>query len=302
MSHVGAFVLGALAPCLLGTTAALLPRWDAREAVEVIRDERVVFAAGATVLLADLVSAYEAGAASGLRSWQTGAAAVPADLIRRADAVGVIAWRAWGMTECPNAAVGGIHASARQRATTDGRIEPTVEAKAVDPSGRAVLAGREGELCLRGAKLMRGYTRPEATLAQVDADGWFHTGDLGTIVDGWVTVTGRLKDLINRGGEKFSARDIENAIVVHGSVDEVAVIGAPDPRLGEVVVAFMRLRADAQFPGDEAMEHHLVEMGLARPKFPVAWHILDALPYTATGKVDKRMLLRALTFTPPSVL
>ncbi len=293
MAHIGAFVCGTLLPVDLGVRVTLFSRWQPAAAAEMIATEQVVFAAGATIMLADLVAVYETGAHPGARvtAFQTGAAAVTPELVERAQAVGVTAWRAWGMTECPSISTGAVATPLAQRARTDGRVEPGIEVRAVDPQGVPVADGVEGELCVRGAKLMLGYTRPELTAAQVDAAGWFHTGDLGAVRDGWVTVTGRLKDLINRGGEKFSARDIEDAICTHPAIAAAAVIGVPDERLGENVVAYLTTPPGQAYPGDEQLCSHLAAAGLARQKFPVAWRHVAALPYTATGKVEKRELL-----------
>lgn len=295
MAHVGAFVCGALIPVCLGVPAVLLPKWDATEAAEVIAAEGVTFGAGATVMLSDLVGAYETGASPEhrLTKFQTGAASVPSELIRRADALGITAWRAWGMTECPSAATSGVADDFTIRATTDGRIEPGVEVRTVDSAGRPQPPGVGGELCVRGAKLMLGYSSAERTAEQVDGEGWFHTGDLGVVRDGRVTVTGRVKDIINRGGEKFSARDIEEVICMHPAVASAAVVGVPDPRLGEVVVAYVTTRPGTTLPNEERLTEHLAARGLARQKFPVAWRVLDSLPRTATGKVRKRDLISA---------
>ncbi|HEY3630920.1 MAG TPA: AMP-binding protein [Jatrophihabitantaceae bacterium] len=293
MGHVGALVGAAVLPCVLGASVVLLPRWQAAAAAELIAAERVTFAAGASILLAELVEAYEGGAHPEWRvpRFHTGAAAVSPELVERAEAVGITAWRAWGMTEFPSIATGGMHAPRDRRVASDGRIEPGVEVKAVDPAGRPVPEGTEGELFVRGAKLMLGYSRPDRTAESVDADGWFRTGDRGVLDAGWVTVTGRVKDLINRGGEKFAARDIEDAICAHPVLAAAAVLGAPDPRWGEVVVAFVTVRPGADFPGERAMAAYLSGTGLARQKVPVAWRVVDRLPRTATGKVEKRTLL-----------
>jgi acyl-CoA synthetase len=151
--------------------------------------------------------------------------------------------------------------------------------------------GEEGELRTRGPQLMDAYTDPEVNARQMDDEGWFYTGDVGFVTeDGWIRMTGRVKDIINRGGEKFSSQDIEYAIIGHDDVREVAVAGVPDTRFGEVVAAFLVLHEGVVWTGPEGILEHLERRSLAKPKFPVVWHVLDALPRNPTGKVQKNKL------------
>ena len=151
--------------------------------------------------------------------------------------------------------------------------------------------GVEGELHVRGPERMLGYLDAEDNRAALDQEGWFRTGDVGVLDDaGFVTITGRLKDIINRGGEKFSARDIEDLLVAHPAVRQAAIVAGPDARFGEVPVAFVVLDADAHLSTGE-LAIHLHGAGLARQKTPVAWHFVDALPMTPSGKVKKFELL-----------
>jgi acyl-CoA synthetase len=135
--------------------------------------------------------------------------------------------------------------------------------------------------------MMLGYLDPMANRAALDDAGWFSTGDVG-VVDGsgFVTITGRLKDVINRGGEKFSARDIEDLLITHPAVRHAAVVPGPDARFGEIPVAFVVFDQPGQASADE-LARHLHATGLARQKTPVAWHFVDALPMTPSGKVKK---------------
>jgi acyl-CoA synthetase len=134
---------------------------------------------------------------------------------------------------------------------------------------------------------MLGYLDPAANRAALDDSGWFSTGDVG-VVDGsgFVTITGRLKDVINRGGEKFSARDIEDLLITHPAVRHAAVVPGPDVRFGEVPVAFVVFDGAGEASVGELAEH-LHAKGLARQKTPVAWHFVDSLPMTPSGKVKK---------------
>jgi acyl-CoA synthetase (AMP-forming)/AMP-acid ligase II len=163
--------------------------------------------------------------------------------------------------------------------------------EAVAPDRTPMPPGQEGELRVRSPQLMLGYTDEVLTRELVDADGWFYTGDVGTVdAEGRLRITGRTKDIINRAGEKFSARDIEELILSHPAVDSVAVVGLPDDRLGEVVGAFVTVAPGARWPGAEAMSSYLDGRRLARQKIPSTWHVLPELPRTASGKVQKHLL------------
>jgi acyl-CoA synthetase (AMP-forming)/AMP-acid ligase II len=221
-----------------------------------------------------------------------GGAAISPSLIARADAMGIRAFRSWGMTEAPTVGLVGPDDSLELRAHTDGRASEGCEVQAVDDLRRPLPHGELGELRLRCPEQMLGYTDPVLDAEQVDADGWFYTGDMGQVdADGWITMTGRLKDVVNRGGEKFSSQDIEHAISSHPAVASVAVTGLPDPRLGECVAAFVVVRPGTSWPGQQALLDHLEAQKLARQKFPSVWRVVEELPMTMSGKVQKTRLV-----------
>ena len=294
VAHIGSVVACTLLPCLTGAPTVVLETWDADEAVRVIERERVALAIGAPIFLSEILDRYERGEGREHRipMFHTGAAPTAGTVIRRAGALGVTAWRAWGMTEAPTMSLGGPGAPLDLRTDTDGRITPGSEVQAVDENGVPVPPGTPGELRVRGDKLMLGYLDPAQQAAHVDGDGWFRTGDIGILDEqGWVTIRGRLKDVINRGGEKFSAAEIESAIGSHPSIGAVAVLGVPDPRLGERVAAFVTVAPGHQWPGEDALLAYLRDQHLARQKLPAVWQVRAELPRTATGKLRKRDLL-----------
>jgi acyl-CoA synthetase (AMP-forming)/AMP-acid ligase II len=222
-----------------------------------------------------------------------GGAAIAPSLIERAERVGIRAFRSWGMTEAPTVGLIGPDDPLELRATRDGRLSEGCEVEAVDDARRPLPPGELGELRLRCPEQMLGYTDAAVDAEQVDGDGWFYTGDVGRVdADGWVTMTGRLKDVVNRGGEKFSAQDIEHAISSHPAVGAVAVTGLPDERLGECVAAFVVLRPGASWPGPQALLDHLEAQKLARAKFPAVWRVVEELPMTMSGKVQKNRLVQ----------
>jgi fatty-acyl-CoA synthase len=180
-----------------------------------------------------------------------------------------------------------------RRVGTVGRVHPHVEIKLVDPAtGRTVQRGQSGELCTRGYSVMLGYWQnPEATAEAIDRAAWMHTGDLATMDEaGYVRIVGRSKDMIIRGGENVYPREIEEFLYTHPSVADVQVVGIPDERYGEEIVAFVRLEAGAQLDEDALREH--CRTRIAHYKVPRHVRFVTEFPMTVTGKVQKFKLRR----------
>ncbi|MGQ4598922.1 AMP-binding protein [Nocardia sp. R6R-6] len=294
LSHLGGFVAGVVFPAFLGGRSVIVRGWQPDEAVRLIEQERVSLMMGATVFLSDLVERYERGIAAEhrLSVYACAGAAIPAPLIERAAEVGVSAFRAYGMTETAGVCAGASrHDPLGRRREWDGRILRGMEIQVVDEQRRLVAPGTVGELRIRGPQLLSGYTDAELTAAQIDGDGWFYPGDVGLVDDqGWVQMTGRSKDIINRGGEKFSTMDIELAIASHPDVENAAVTAVPDDRLGEGVGAWLVLRGGVQWQGPDQLIVHLEQQKLAKQKIPTHWHVVAAIPRSATGKIQKHRL------------
>lgn len=294
LSHTAALSYGVLMPMTLGLRVVVLTKWDATEAVKLIDSERLTIMSAPVLFLYDLVERYESvpNDLHRLRIFSSGGGVNPPSLIRRADALGIKATRNYGMTEvCGGVTFISPGEDLERRATCDGRALPGAELEIVDDRRNILPAGEEGEVRLRSPQLMLRYTEPEQTSLAVDADRWFYSGDLGVLSpEGWLTITGRLKDIINRGGEKFSASDIEATLTTHPAIAEAAVVGAPDERFGEVVAAGLKLRPGAVWNGPEDILRHLEVQKIAKQKFPTYWKIMDELPRTATGKIHKETL------------
>ncbi len=178
-----------------------------------------------------------------------------------------------------------------KRVGTVGRVLPGVEAKVIDPaSGATVADGASGELCTRGHNVMLGYYRePELTAAAIDGDGWLHTGDMALREpDGYFRITGRLKDMIIRGGENISPREIEELLHEHPDVEDVQVTAVPDRRFGEEIVACIRRRRSATVSEDDIRE--FCRARLAHFKTPRYVWFVDSFPTTVTGKIQKYKL------------
>ncbi|GAA5092025.1 hypothetical protein GCM10025760_20080 [Microbacterium yannicii] len=291
MTHITGLLQGFLIPTRVGGASILMDRWDAAEAVELIERHGGTYMAGATPFLRELLAAYAAAGrtTSSLRQYCCGGAAVPSELIRDADGLGIAAYRAWGMTELPTSTLSSELDPLWARAETDGRLAPGVELRVVDDDGRDLQPGDEGNLLLRGPEMMLGYVGADTAMGAISEDGWFTTGDVGFLgADGYVRISGRTKDIINRGGEKFSVREIEEHLRAHPRIEAIAVIAVPGGRLGERIGAVM--------VGDEdvtpaALADFMTSRGVAKQKTPELVVVVEAIPVNATGKVDKRAML-----------
>jgi len=197
---------------------------------------------------------------------------------------------AYGMTETsPVSTQTRSDDTVERRVSTVGRVMPHVEIKVIDPdSGVTVPRGVPGELCTRGYSVMLGYwDQPDKTAEAIDTARWMHTGDIGVMdAEGYVNIVGRIKDMVIRGGENVYPREIEEFLYAHPAIADVQVIGVPDQRYGEELMAWVRLREGAEPIGAEDVRSFCVGK-LAHYKIPRYVHIVDDFPMTVTGKVRK---------------
>jgi fatty-acyl-CoA synthase len=196
---------------------------------------------------------------------------------------------AYGMTETsPVSTQTRIGAPLAKQVGTVGQVHPHVQIKVVDPAtGQVVPIGVQGELCTRGYSVMLGYwNNDEATRGAIDAARWMHTGDLATMDDeGYLNIVGRIKDMIIRGGENVYPREIEEFLYRHPKVQDVQVIGVPDIRFGEEVMAWVRLREGQEATAEEIRDY--CRGKIAHYKIPRYVKFVDGFPMTVTGKVQK---------------
>jgi fatty-acyl-CoA synthase len=195
----------------------------------------------------------------------------------------------YGMTETsPVSTQTSRDDSIERRVSTVGRVHPHVEIKVIDPTGQTVPRGMPGELCTRGYSVMRGYwEEPDKTEQAIDGDGWMHTGDIAVMdEEGYVNITGRIKDMVIRGGENIYPREIEEFLYLHPDILDAQVIGVPDPTYGEELVAWIRLRPGAKPLTIEALREFCTGR-LAHYKVPRYLKLVDEFPMTVTGKVRK---------------
>jgi len=198
----------------------------------------------------------------------------------------------YGSTECsPVITQVRLDDEFADKTETLGRPIPQTDVKVIDDeSGKTLPIGEVGELCARGYCVMAKYFEmPEQTAESIDAEGWYHTGDLASMDDrGFLRIEGRLKDMIIRGGENIYPREIEDLLFEHPKVAEVAVVGVPDERWGEAVAAFVRPVGEEAVTGDELFDY--CREHLARHKTPRYWNFVEAFPMTASGKIQKFVL------------
>lgn len=294
--HTGGCVLGALGAIWRRAHHVLVHHFDPTLVLELVHEHRPYIMGGVPTMLIAMMEhpRFAEFDLSSLEAVISGGASVPPELVRRIESsLGVRFSIVYGQTETsPVITQTRLDDSPDDKALTVGRPLPQTGCRVVDPAtGEVVPIGTDGEICTRGYLTMEGYFEmPEATADTIDADGWLHTGDLGRMdARGYVTVTGRLKDLVIRGGENVYPAEIEQALFEHPAVGDAAVLGLPDDRWGEVIAAVVR-PLDPQAPPAAADLHAWCRERLAAHKAPQHWFVADAFPLTGSGKVQKFVL------------
>jgi len=203
--------------------------------------------------------------------------------------VGIVS--GWGLTEAPILTMNTVHSNDEQLAESEGPTTPGVQLRVVKLDGTEGAVGEEGELRAKGPQVCKGYLDSSLDAEAFDEDGWFRTGDLGVIdADGYVRITGRLKDVIIRHGENISAKEIEDLLFTHAKIADAAVIGLPDPRTGERACAVLVLAEGEDAPTLSELFDFLTDKGLTRQKVPEQLEVVEVLPRNASGKVLKHEL------------
>jgi acyl-CoA synthetase (AMP-forming)/AMP-acid ligase II len=274
-----------LIPVLDGTAVNLADVWDPALVLALIESDGLCVGGGASYYVTSLLDhpGFTPAHLTSMKYAGLGGAPVPAVVTERLEALGITVFRSYGSTEHPSI-TGSRHTAARdKRMYTDGDVLPGVE----------ITLTEDGEILSRGPDLCLGYTDEALTARVVVAVGWYRTGDIGVLdSDGYLTITDRKSDVIIRGGENISALEVEELLLSIDGVAEVAVIAAPDQRLGEHAAAVLRMRQGSTPPSLEQVRAHLERAGLARQKWPEEIHAVDDFPRTASGKVQKYVLRR----------
>jgi acyl-CoA synthetase (AMP-forming)/AMP-acid ligase II len=296
-THIGG--IGMLFVQLMaGSGAILVEAYDEERTPPFLGAEGVTLASGGTPLVMRYLGYQrrhpERRVFPNLRTAMGGAAPKPpllhAEVKSELGGVGVVS--VYGLTEAPFVVLGSPRDPDEKLARTEGRAAGGAELRVVAAAGHACAPGEEGEIRVRGPQLLRGYLAKELDAEAFDAQGFFRTGDLGRLdAQGFLSVTGRLKEIIIRNGENISAKEIEDVLYAHPAIAEAAVIGLPDPKTGERCCAVVVPREGAAL--DLAgLARWCAEAGLARQKLPERLELVDALPRNASGKVLKHELRR----------
>jgi fatty-acyl-CoA synthase len=299
--HCYGMVMGVLG-CLTHGATMIFPdeAFAPKSVLSAIQSERCTALFGVPTMYIAILSDPDFGSydVSSLRTGNMGGASVPADTMRqvieRMNMKGVT--NSYGMTETSPIS---FQTQAGDpfdiRINTVGRIHPHLEAKVIDEAGKVVPVGQRGELCIRGYSVMRGYWEaPEETVQAIDEAGWMHTGDLVVFDEEFVCrVVGRVKDMINRGGENISPAEVESYLIKYPKIMDVTVFGVPDARFGEAVAAWIRLHAGLSADAEEIRE--FCRNRIAHYKIPAHIRFVDEFPVTASGKVQKFVIREQMT-------
>jgi acyl-CoA synthetase (AMP-forming)/AMP-acid ligase II len=294
VTHVSGYGNGLELPFIAGTRTILMESWNAADALALIEQYKVTGTVAATPFLTELANAATASGASlpSLKFFACGGAAVPPDVIPAANRAfaNCHAFRVFGSSEVPLVTLGYPDDDDEHlAATTDGAIVD-YQVRVVDDNDRDAPAGGHGEILARGPAMFLGYADEQQTCEAITEDGYFRTGDIGCITpEGAILITGRKKDLIIRGGENLSAKEIEDVLHDHPAVAEAAVVAMPHARLGEGICAYVIVRPGASADAP-TLAAHVGASGLAKQKIPERFEFVSDFPRTASGKIRKDQL------------
>ncbi|MEU1957913.1 AMP-binding protein [Nocardia sp. NPDC019304] len=293
--HCFGMVMGNLAGTSHGAAIVIpAPSFDPKAALAAVEAERCTSLYGVPTMFIDMLAALDSAAAdlSTLRTGIMAGSPCPVEVMKRViDRMGMReVCICYGMTETsPVSTQTRRDDGIDRRTATVGRVGPHLEVKIVDPAtGLTAPRGEPGELCTRGYSVMLGYwDEPDKTAEAIDAARWMHTGDIGVMDDeGYLAVTGRIKDMVIRGGENVYPREIEEFLYTHPDILDAQVIGVPDPKYGEELMAWIRMR-DGATPLDAAALRAFATGKLAHFKIPRYVHVVEEFPMTVTGKIRK---------------
>lgn len=292
--HTAGCVMATLGTIQARAMHAFLPAFEPGRLLELMEQEGATHMLGVPTMMIAMMKhpEFERRDLSRVRVAVAGGASVPPEIVRKIESrLGVSFCIVYGQTEAsPLIAQTLLRDAPDDKANTVGPPVPRADVKVADPTtGEPMEFGSVGELCVRGYMVMKEYfDKPEATAAALDKEGWLHTGDLATMDErGYCRITGRLKEMVIRGGENLFPAEIEAALIEHPDVTEAAVIGVPDPLMGEELAAFIRVTGR---PPNAAALREYVRERLAAPKAPRYWVFVDEFPLTGSGKIQKFVL------------
>jgi len=285
-----ASIISALRPLIVGEGAICMDQFDGPLLMELLEQHDVRRYGGAPYTIAYLLENAPIEKIRRLAAMSSGGAGVPPALIHAADAHGIPMVRMYGSTEHPTITACAYDDPLEKRANTDGRLLAGCQFRIVDEEGHLLPPGSPGEIESIGPEMCLGYLDPALNTEAFAADGWFRTGDIGVVdADGFLAIVDRKKDIIIRGGENISSKEVEDTLASHPSVVEAAVVPWPDRIYGERVGAFVKLKSGAAID-IASIADHFAAAGLARQKTPERLVIVEEFPRTPFGKILKRDL------------
>ena len=306
VTHALGLTLGVMAATLAGASVHVLDVFDPVTALQRIGKYQCTGTASPAPFIRMLLDAYDPTAhdVTRLRFWLTAGAPIPAALVDEATNTfgGCRVVSAYGSSEVMMATVCRPEDPVERVASSDGRPVPGVEIRIVGEDGRPAAIGVDGEIRYRGpGRLLEYWRRPDLTAEATDDEGWWCTGDVGRLdEDGYLRVTGRIKDIIIRGGFNISAREVEEALLAHPKIANVSVVGIPDPVVGERACAAIVTRGPIDITLGELRDHLTNKSKLAIWKAPERVEFLSEMPVTATGKIQKFVLRERFRTSGPS--
>lgn len=294
-AHLTGFLYGVYLPVVYGLSCIVQDIWDADEFVKLVQEHKISYTSGATPFLVDLLKHLpeDTSTMASLTRFCCMGAPIPRVIVRQAAQAlpSMAVLGGWGQTEDALVTIG-VPGDPEEKICTDGRAWPGMEVRIVDLDGNLVEPDVEGRVQIRGPFLFVGYAkRLEQTRELFDDEGWFDTGDIATLdADGYLSIAGRTKDIIVRGGENIPVAYLENVLYEHPDYAQLAVVAISDPRLQERACACIVPKPGAPEPTLESVQAFLTEKGVAKQYWPEKVVALDALPSTASGKIQKFQL------------
>ncbi|MDV2477100.1 AMP-binding protein [Rhodococcus zopfii] len=295
IAHATGLVTNMLLPLEKGASSHLMEAWEPVEGMRRIQEHRCTIAVSATAFLQMMMAVHDPDKndLSSMRAWVCAGAPIPGSIVEAAEKMlaGGKVLSLYGRSENMVTTMCTVGDDPIRSITSDGSALRGAEVRIVDADGSSVPTGTEGDIAYRGPSHMICYYQDEEqTTALFTPEGFSRSGDLGYMdSDGFVRVSGRLKDIVIRGGLNISARELEDLLVQHPAISDIAVVGMPDERLGEKVCAYI-IPADGSAPTLEDVTSFLRERNVATPKLPEHLELVDAFPMTATGKIQKHVL------------
>ncbi|ENF31804.1 short-chain-fatty-acid--CoA ligase [Escherichia coli p0305293.11] len=294
LGHATGFLHGVTAPFLIGARSVLLDIFPPDACLALLEQQRCTCMLGATPFVYDLLNVLEKQPAdlSALRFFLCGGTTIPKKVARECQQLGIKLLSVYGSTESSPHAVVNLDDPLSRFMHTDGYAAAGVEIKVVDDARKTLPPGCEGEEASRGPNVFMGYfDEPELTARALDEEGWYYSGDLCRMDEaGYIKITGRKKDIIVRGGENISSREVEDILLQHPKIHDACVVAMPDERLGERSCAYVVLKAPHHSLSLEEVVAFFSRKRVAKYKYPEHIVVIEKLPRTASGKIQKFLL------------